>query len=463
MEFRILGPVEVVEDGLPLALGKGKQRALLAILLLHPNEVVSADRLIDELWGEQPPPTAHTALQGYVSQLRKLLGAERLETVIPGYRLRVEPGELDRERFERLSGEARFSEALALWRGPALADLAYEPFAQGEIVRLEELRLAVLEQRLDADLAAGRHGELVGELEALVAEHPLRERFRAELMLALYGSGRQAEALEAYAAARETLVEELGIEPSEELKQLQKRILEHDPELAVAPPPPPVPAEPVAPAPTRVIEPRRKVRKTVTILFCDLVDSTALGERLDAEIVDRVLERFREAAAGVVTRHGGTVHGYAGDAVMAVFGLPRLHEDDALRALRAAMDLHDAFAPLRDELRDRGLPLEFRVGINSGEVVAGGEALVAGDPVNVAARLEQAAGAGEILFGEATWRLVRDAVTADRLELEVKGKSKPVPAWRLAQLRGSTVSGAPLRHAVRRPGARASQAPGRVR
>ena len=239
MDFRILGPLEVADDDGLVALGRGKQRALLALLLLHANEVVSIDRLIDELWGERPPPTAQTGLHGYVSQLRKLLGAARIETRGPGYVLHVDDGELDRERFETFVRAGRVTEALDLWRGPALADFAHESWAQTEIVRLEERRLACIEARLDLDLKAGRAGELAGELEGLVAANPLRERFRAQLMLALYRSGRQADALNAYREARRTLVDELGIEPGGELKELQRRILAQDPALSAGEQPPP--------------------------------------------------------------------------------------------------------------------------------------------------------------------------------------------------------------------------------
>jgi DNA-binding SARP family transcriptional activator len=245
MEFRLLGPLEISREGEQLALGGSKQRSLLAILLLHANQVVSADRLTDELWGAEPPATAWKSIQVYVSRLRKELGARRLVTRTPGYLLQVERSELDLARFEQLLGEASeadpvgaarmLREALELWRGPALADLAYEPFAQAEIMRLEELRFAALERRIDADLAIGRHAELVGELEALVAEHPLRERLRCQLMLALYRSGRQAEALGVYQAARSELSEGLGLEPGEELKQLERAILQQDPALDLDP------------------------------------------------------------------------------------------------------------------------------------------------------------------------------------------------------------------------------------
>ena len=244
MDFRLLGPLEVLEHDRLLALGGGRQRSLLAVLLLHANEVVSNDRLIDALWGQTPPLTAAKTVQVYVSRLRKELGEGRLVTRAPGYLLRVERSELDLGRFEQLLGEARRADpagaaellrgALALWRGPALADLAYEPFVQHEIARLEELRWAALEQRIDADLACGRHGELVGELEGLVAEHPLREHLRYQLMLALYRSSRQAEALDAYRTARRELAEELGLEPGEELKRLEQAILQHDPRLDLA-------------------------------------------------------------------------------------------------------------------------------------------------------------------------------------------------------------------------------------
>ena len=236
MEFRILGPLEAIDEGRALPLGGAKQRALLAILLTRANEVVSSDRLIDELWGAEPPATAANTLQYYVSQLRKTLGAERIATRPPGYLIRVEPGELDLERFEELlrrrDGESLHA-ALALWRGAALADFVYEPFAQSEIARLEELRLVTVENRIDADLDAGRHAELVAELERLVAEHPLRERPRAQLMLALYRSGRQAEALASYQTARRVLVEELGIEPGPVLQELERAILRQDPSLAL--------------------------------------------------------------------------------------------------------------------------------------------------------------------------------------------------------------------------------------
>jgi DNA-binding SARP family transcriptional activator len=235
MEFRILGPLEVLADGQALDLGGQKQRALLALLLLEANKPVSRDRLIDALWEEEPTATAQKAIQVYVSQLRKLLGKERLLTRPPGYLLHAEADELDLAQFQRLQAEGKPRAALALWRAPALAEFAQQRFAQTEIARLEELRLACLEERLDADLAEGRQAELVGELEALVREHPLRERLRELLLVALYRSGRQAEALAAYQDARASLIDELGIEPGKALRELHQAILRQDPALDTAP------------------------------------------------------------------------------------------------------------------------------------------------------------------------------------------------------------------------------------
>jgi DNA-binding SARP family transcriptional activator len=251
MEFRILGPLEVVGDEGPLALGGQKQRALLGLLLVRAGEVVSTDRLLDELWGEHPPKAAKASLQNLVVQLRKLLGAEVVVTRPPGYVLRVDAEQVDLGCFERLVTGAReaepeerakkLREALSLWRGSPLSDLAFESFAQGEIRRLEELRLEVLEERIDADLALGLGAELAGELEVLVAQFPLRERLRGQLMLALYRSGRQAEALDAYHAARHTLADELGIDPSPQLQQLYGSILRQ--EAALEPEAPARPTE----------------------------------------------------------------------------------------------------------------------------------------------------------------------------------------------------------------------------
>ena len=243
VEFGLLGPLEVRAGEGPLRLGGSKQRALLALLLLHANRVVARERLIDELW-ESPPETAVKAVQVYVSHLRKLLPAGVLVSRSPGYVLEVRPESVDLIRFERLVTEARgadparaaelLGKALGLWRGPALADLGAEPFVRGEAARLEDLRLGAVEERIEADLALGRHAELVGELEALIKRYPHRERLRGQLMLALYRSRRQAEALQAYREARAAL-DELGIEPGATLRQLERQMLTQDASLELAP------------------------------------------------------------------------------------------------------------------------------------------------------------------------------------------------------------------------------------
>jgi DNA-binding SARP family transcriptional activator/tetratricopeptide (TPR) repeat protein len=249
MEFRVLGPLEAVADGRSVPLGSRKLRALLALLVLNHGEVVSRDRLIEELWHGAPPPAAATTLRSHVSRLRTVVGSEHLQTRPPGYLLAVEGDDLDLVRFEVLVASGRrkltgghphvavelIERALRLWRGPALADLADEPFAQAEIPRLEELRLSAREELFDAKLATGRHAELAGELDALVAENPLRERLRAQYMLALYRSGRQSDALDVYREGRRLLTDELGLEPGTSLQALQKAILAHDPELDGAP------------------------------------------------------------------------------------------------------------------------------------------------------------------------------------------------------------------------------------
>jgi DNA-binding SARP family transcriptional activator len=268
MDFGILGPLEALDGGRRVRLGGDRQRALLAVFLLHANETLSTDRLIEELWGERAPATAAKTVQVYVSRLRKALTAAEgdastgvVVTRDHGYELELDPERLDAHRFERLVAEGRselaagrpkpaasaLEDALALWRGPPLADFAYEPFAQQDIARLEDLRVAALEQLIEAKLALGAHAEVVGRLETLIAEHPYRERLRAHLMLALYRCDRQADALQVYQDARTTLVEELGIEPSERLRELEQAILVHDPQLILHVPTAPTAAE-TAPA-----------------------------------------------------------------------------------------------------------------------------------------------------------------------------------------------------------------------
>jgi predicted ATPase/DNA-binding SARP family transcriptional activator len=304
-------------DGEPIALGGQKRRALLAVLLLDAGRVVSRDRLIDALWGDEPPDTARNTLQVYVSQLRKLLPEGVLETAPAGYRLVIEPDSVDLFEFIRLSEEGRTAlgagdparaadtlrAALGLWRGAPLADLSWEPFAQSEIMRLEELRVAALEERIDADLALGRHGQVVAELERLVGDQPMRERFRAQLMLALYRSGRQADALAVYQRARRTFVDELGIEPSESLRRLERAILAHDPSLDVAQAGPasprraPIPATPLLGRERELAAIAEVVRKEDTRLVT-LTGTGGIGKtRLALELVRRLSPEFQNGSA----------------------------------------------------------------------------------------------------------------------------------------------------------------------
>ena len=396
-----------------------------------------------------------------------------VETHPLGYVVRLADGALDLQRFEQLLDEGRrlldagrpqeagavLRDALALWRGEPLADFRYEAFAANEIGRLEELRLIALEHRLEADLAVGRNAESVPELEALVRDHPLRESLRGLLMRALYRSGRQADALAVMQDARATLRDELGLDPGQALQQLEKAILLQDPSLDAhdrsgaraasrrssrpSSSPLPPPAELAA----------RAQRKVVTVLFADVTDSTLLGETFDPEVVRAMLATYFERMRAAAERHGGVVEKFIGDAVMAVFGIPAVHEDDALRALRAALEMREAIVELG---------MEGRIGLESGECVVGtGERLVTGRAVTTAARLEQAAQPGEILVGErhdaARPRLRgRRGARAARPQGQARAGAGLAAAVGLAER-----AGPPLRLAVRRARARAGDADAR--
>jgi DNA-binding SARP family transcriptional activator len=282
MEYRILGPLEVAHEGEPVPLGRMKERLVLAVLLLHANEFVSRERLIDELWGPAPPPTAKKAVNVYISQLRKALarnGHDPVSTADGGYRLGIKEDELDASRLRQLLATAReresageleaaaelLREGLGLWRGPTLSGLLLESHGREEISQLDELRLTALMDRIDCDLALGWHEEVLGELHVLVGEHPLRERLRAQQMLALYRADRQADALDAYQQARHDLMDELGIEPSESLQRLQQGILRHDPALEAPTGTAATNGAPLAPAPAAAapaeVPPRSRRRR----------------------------------------------------------------------------------------------------------------------------------------------------------------------------------------------------------
>jgi class 3 adenylate cyclase len=453
MDFRLLGPLEVREGDREVKLRGGKQRALLALLLINANRTLAIDWIVDELWGDEVPETAQKMVQIYVSQLRKMLPPEMLLTRPPGYALMLEHGRLDLHRFETGVTEARaaldegrageaavaFRKSLSLWRGPALAEFTSEPFAQPESARLEDLRLNALEGRLEADLQLGRHNDVAGELEALVARYPLREALRGQHMLALYRSGRQAEALAAYQDARHALADELGIEPSPALRELERLILQQDSSLALAPP------QAVPSDATTVSVPARtafraaeaapeEMLKLVTVLFADVAGSTRWAETLHPEDARDLMADYFTAMAAEIRSEGGTIEKYIGDAIMAVFGVPTVHEDDAVRAVRAAWRM---FERLRswNEARDPALTLEIRIGLSTGVVLASGvsgdDLHVTGDAVNTAARLQQAAEPGTIVVAERTARAVRSHFELGALPapLALKGQSEALAAW----------------------------------
>ena len=443
MDFRILGPLEVREDEGEVRLGRGKQRALLALLLLHRDEAISTDRIVDELWGEQPPATAAKIVQNYVLQLRRALedgGSADADLITQGrgYLLRVEPGRLDLDRFEALveageralgSGEAAqaaetLREALALWRGPPLADFAYEPFAQAAIERLEDQRLAALERRIEADLALGRHADVVGELKELVSVHPLHEGFRAQLMLALYHSGRQAQALEVYRDARRSLVEELGIDPSPALQQLEQAILRQEvPPAASRPPPPaggtrdPAPAV-VADAPAGEGRESRGADLR-TFLIADIRGYTRFSQDHGDGAASRLAHRFADIVREVIPTEVGELLELRGDEALCVFSSAR-------EALQTAVELQRRFrARVNGE---PALPLGVGVGLDAGEAIPidGG---YRGRALNVAARLSALAQPGEILASETVVSLAghqEGASYARRRPARLKGLAEPV-------------------------------------
>jgi DNA-binding SARP family transcriptional activator/tetratricopeptide (TPR) repeat protein len=426
VDFRILGPVEVRAQGRPLAVAGGRQRALLALLLLRSGEPLSRDRLIEGLWGERPPDGAVKTLQAVVSRLRRALGGEaaRLVSGTSGYRLRVEPDELDLERFERLCADgrralaagrperaaARLRAGLDEWRGPALADVALEPFAPQEVARLEEMRAAAVEDRIEADLAVGRGVELVGELEALVAREPLRERRRAQLMVALYRAGRQGEALDAYRDAVRTLDAEVGLRPGPELEGLQQAILAHDPAL--------LRSAPAAGEATAEVERRRA---TATILFADLAGSAGMRARLGEERSDALRREHDRRLRDVLAAHGAMGVHALGDGLQTTL-------DAAGTAVACAVEMQRAI----DRQARRGpVALELRIGIAAGDVSWEGDDCF-GTPVTEAQRLCAAAAPGGVVVSEAVRLLAgtgTDAVFDDVGELSLRGLVRPVRAW----------------------------------
>jgi DNA-binding SARP family transcriptional activator len=414
-QFRILGAIEVDVGGRGARIPRGRALSLLALLLVHRGAVVHLDRVVDELWEGAGPQHARNAVHVVASRLRSALGDGAIVSEGGGYAVALAPGALDADRFEEgfrrgrdelARGEpweavATLRQALALWRGPALADVRDERFAAPEIARLDDLWLACLAERVDADLACGRHVEVSGEIEALVREHPLRERVHGQLMLALYRAGRQADALAAYRSARDALVDGLGIEPSPALRELEAAILRQDVPAPAASPQPSADRLPVA----------QDARRRVTCVFSQLAYPDALSG-LEPETLRSMLERYHDSVRAVCARHGGTVTELRSDAVLAAFGIPAAHEDDAQRALRAATELDVRSADLVPGMRTR-------CGVSTGDVVAPARddatAAVIGGVVADAERLARRAADGEIVISESTWRLVRHAARASAL------------------------------------------------
>jgi DNA-binding SARP family transcriptional activator len=389
LEFRILGPLEVAADGERVQLGGPRQRATLAILLLHANRVVPVERLAEELYAGRPPVTAVTQVQRQVSELRRALGsASAIQTKPPGYALPVAPRQLDLARFERLTEQALgtapreaadlLRRALALWRGPPLADLEYEEFSRPAVERLEEMRLAAVEARIDADLALGRHAVVAGELDELAAEHPLGERLQEQRILALYRSGRQVEALDAYDTTRRRLVERFGLEPSEPLKKLQRAILAHDASLEL-----PSPAQ-AAPTRTLLVVPSRD----------EAVDSlTALARPLARAAGATIVLARLVRAEGDLESAAATLRRYRGDVRTAAF----TSEDTAADVVRLATS------------NDVGLVLVDAGRLVDGPTVPASLArLLARSPAHVAALAGGAPALGRAVFvpfggGEHDW------------------------------------------------------------
>jgi DNA-binding SARP family transcriptional activator len=447
VEFRILGPLEIVDDGRELTLTRPKQRALLGLLLLRPNQVVAIGELLEALWGDQPPETAPTALYGHVSALRKLLGSHMIETRPPGYLLRLDPGQVDLYRLEALVEEARgepnvarrrelLRAALLLFRGEALSDLRYETFARDEAARIEDLRRSVVEERIEADLELGGHTAVIPELERLVAANPLRERLCGQLMLALYRAGRQAEALGVYQEGRRILAEELGLDPGPALQQLARGILAQDPLLG--PPESAVATQPRA----------RRERKLISVLLCDLAARVPASlEEPDPEDMEALLEPLAATVRATLARFGGTAQTFAGATAMGVFGAPVGHEDDPERAVRAALAIRDALAE-RIEVRiavDTGTAL---VTLDAGQQP--GEAVV-GDVVGTAARLLHAAPANGVIVGEPTYRSSAHAISyRDARPVVAHGQREPLRAWEAVAARSKAAPRRPRAELVGR-------------
>jgi DNA-binding SARP family transcriptional activator len=413
VEFLILGRLAALDGGVDVTPRRAQPRALLATFLLHANQPVSTDRLIEAIWGQTPPPTAEKALQGHISALRKAFGAQRIRTSTGSYRFEVAPGELDAERFAAGLAAAReqrdarirsraLSDALALWRGEVLGDLPADWSRHPSAAGLDALRLSAQEAWAEAELRLGRHAELAPELERLLARNPLSEGLRASLMLALYRADRQSDALRTYREGRLLLADELGIDPGQQLQELERRILGHDPTLAA-------PA-PSATAPRAI----RQERKNVTVMVVEAVSREPSSDAEEAQpAADPLLYRIRTA----VERLGGRAEPLFANAVVGMFGAPKTREDDALRAVRAALEI------LADAASTGGA--RVRGGIETGDALVtidGPDVSVTGQVLAAASRLQATAPLGSIVVGRATY-----LATADRADFVLTGTRSWTP------------------------------------
>lgn len=450
MEFCILGPFQVTHRQRPVVLGR-RERVVLAVLALSANRPVSAQRLADEVdSGQDSSERAVRSLRVHVSRLRRALREAGIDGILVtspgGYSLQIDPVALDATRFEALVAEGRrqagagdhrgaavsLREALALWRGRAFDGIEHTPLLEVEAERLEEARLAVLEDRIQADLAIGRHSELTSELDALTRVHPLRERLWAQRMLALYRSGRQAEALRAYQYVRRFFAEELGLEPGTELRRLEAAILRQDPQLDWRSAGEAAASSEPTPASTRVggTTPIAEERRWATVVFADISGFARFSETMDPEDVQELLADCMTAMAEVVNRFGGIALRVVGDQLIALFGAPVAHGDDAERAVRAALELHHCARHQGGALGR--LPL--RVGLNTGEMMFGPvgpdrEFTVVGDAVNVASRLSASAPPAGTVVGPETYRATRHAIGYRPLGEPGRGKGQPMVAY----------------------------------
>lgn len=441
MRFRILGPLEVLDGPRSVQLGAPKPRTLLGVLLLHANEAVSIDRLVDELWGERPPATAAKLVQGYIHALRKQLDGDTLVTRAPGYRLHVDPDALDLLEFQRLTDKARSApsesavelrrKALELWRGPPLADVVFHGPARHEVGRLSELHLATQIDLLEAELELGLHSQLVGELELLVAAHPYQERLRGLLMLALYRSGRQAEALHVYQDARRVLSDELGLEPEQELRDLETAILRQDVVLSAGAP---NATEAATSGPSMPAIPVDELR-LVTALIADVVGSKTLGERLSQDEVEALLDECMMQMTQATEEFGGTGQAISGDAISAYFGIPRSREDDLERAVRTGLRILEVVGEYAtDVARAWSVPdFAVRIGIATvrGRVEpVGGEGTDVGDALEIAERIMRAAAPGTVAVHEETARRLGHRFSLEPLgAFSSEGRSEAVLAF----------------------------------